>query len=267
MLNPKMNELWQAIHGGVFSLSFENSEGRISSGTAFKVGKYLVTNNHVVQVPSARRVVLRSVGHDAYQVRYEKRFGHLEFKQALVDGDPEQGWDYAVLRINDAVFEALPCLDLAQHDEVLIGESVAMFGYQFGQQHQSMHLGHVSSQYEKNGVHYLQLDASINQGNSGGPLISLNSGRVMGIVTRKATGLTEQFDELLKAFRDNIRLLEGIQQGGGFAIVGDIDPVKATLAIQVQMERIAKEIQRSSNVGIGYAYHIRKLRSSLALLE
>lgn len=262
-----MRKLWRTVQGSVFSLSFENAAGRISSGSAFKVGKYLVTNNHVIQVPSARKIILRSVGEDGYQTRYEKRFGHLEFKQSLVDGDPEAGWDYAVLHVNDPTFDALPPLLLTQDDEVQIGEPVALFGYQFGQNNQSMHLGHVASQYQKNGVHYLQLDASVNQGNSGGPLISLETGRVIGIVTRKATGLTEQFEELLKAFRENIRLLESLQEDGGFASIGGIDPVKATLAIQVQMERIAKEIQRSSNVGIGYAYHARKLREGLGFLE
>ena len=49
---------------------------------------------------------------------------------------------------------------------------------------------------KSNGVDIIQLDASVNSSNSGGPLIHPESGDVFGIITRKATGLTDMFDEL-----------------------------------------------------------------------
>jgi len=258
-----MHDLWRRCCASVFSITFENAEGRITSGTGFKVGDCLVTNNHVIQAPSAKRVVLRSVRQDGHTSAFELNFGHLEFRTALVDGEPEAGWDYAVLRIQNAAFEAAPSLQLSTVDQIDIGQQVALFGYQFEQPNLSMHLGYVSSQYHKAGVHYLQLDSSVNHGNSGGPLIDVASSSVLGIVTRKATGLTQQFEQLTLAIRQSIEVLQASQRSGARGIIAGVDPVAATIAVETQIERISREISRSANVGIGYAYHIKKIRESL----
>lgn len=258
-----MHDLWKRCQGSIFSLTFENADGRITSGTGFKVGEYLVTNNHVIQVPTARKIALRSVHVDAHTTAVNLLFGHLEFRTFLVVGDPEAAWDFAVLKIPSQEFLAAPSLDLVDGDEVNVGGQIAIFGYQFDQPHLSMHMGYLASQYQKSGVHYLQLDSSVNHGNSGGPLIDVRTGRVLGIVTRKATGLTQQFDALLQSFQQNIAQLQAMRRSGVQAIVAGLDPVAAMLATQTQMQRIAQEIGRSANVGIGYAYHVQKVRSSL----
>lgn len=261
-----MHQLWLRCQQSVFSLTFENAEGRISSGTGFKVGGFLVTNNHVVQVPTAKHIVLRSVAPDGHTTVYERRFGRREFSTLLVDGDPEESWDYAVLKIEDPSFAAIPSLDLVESSDIRIGDTVGLFGFQFEQPQLSMHMGYLSSQYYKAGVHYLQLDSSVNHGNSGGPLLDAQTGRVVGVVTRKATGLTGQFDELLQSFKQNITQLRALQSAGSFVTVGGIDPVAATVAMQSQMERIARELSRSANVGIGYAYHASKVRVAIGHL-
>lgn len=262
-----MHNLWLKAHRSVLSLTFENAEGRIASGTGFKVGNYLVTNNHVIQVSSARKIVLRGVLDDGYSNSLNLTFGHLEFKSMLVDGDPEGGWDFAILKIVHPDFNAIPALSLSESENITIGSQIALFGYQFEQPNLSMHIGYISSQYHKAGVHYLQLDSSVNHGNSGGPLIDADTGSVIGIVTRKATGLTQQFDDLMAAFRQNIVQLEALQRGPSRVTVAGINPVAAALTTQVQMERISKEISRSANVGIGYAYHIKKVKASLTNFE
>ena len=262
-----MHNLWQQCHASVFSLTFENAEGRISSGTGFKVNDLLVTNNHVIQIPGTRRIVLRSVLQDSHTKNVELSFEHCEFQNMLVDGDPETGWDYAVLKVPHPSFAAAPALRLDESEDLQVGTQIALFGFQFEQPNLSMHVGYVSSQFQRARVHYIQLDSSVNQGNSGGPLINCSSGRVIGMITRKATGLTQQFDELHKAIRQNIDLLQASQRSGARGIIGGVDPVAATMAIEVQMGRIAKEIARSANVGIGYAYHIKKVRDSIANLS
>lgn len=259
-----MHKLWLQTQSSVVSLTFRNCEGRISSGTGFKVGRFLVTNNHVMQVPGAKRILLRGVRPDGYTTAFELEIGHLQFGTMLRDGDPEGGWDYAVLEVPGPEFAALPSLPLDEAEDVNVGSAVALLGYQFDQPNQSMHMGYVSSQYERAGVHFVQLDCSVNQGNSGGPLVDPVTGRVIGIVTRKATGLTAGFDQLLKVTRDNIAALAAV--AGGQVYLAGIDPIAGMKASQAQMEQLALEMRRSANVGIGFAYQIRKVRESLWLL-
>jgi S1-C subfamily serine protease len=244
-------------------LTFENANGRITSGSGFKVGEFLVTNNHVIQVPSAKQILIRSVGGDGCSSALNISLGHLEFRALLVEGDPETAWDFAILRIPGPEFQALPSLEIADDDDFQIGDQIGIFGYQFEQAHLSMHMGCLASQFQRAGVHYLQLDSSVNHGNSGGPLVDVRTRKVRGIVTRKATGLTAQFESLMQSFQQNIAQLQAMQKSGVRAIVAGLDPVAAMLASQSQMQRISIEIGRSANVGIGYAYHIRKVRESL----
>lgn len=258
-----MRELWQHLHASVCSLTFENAQGRITSGTGFKVGEFLITNNHVIQVPSAERIVIRSVHSDGYSTALNISLSYQDFRTLLVEGDPVTAWDFAIIRVPHPEFSGLPSVEIADDSDFRVGDQISIFGYQFEQAHLSMHMGHLASEYHRAGVHYLQLDSSVNHGNSGGPMVDVRTGKVRGIVTRKATGLTEQFEALMQSFQQNIAQLRAMQQGGIQAFVAGLDPVAAMLATQGQMHRIAVEISRSANVGIGYAYHIDKVKESL----
>jgi hypothetical protein len=92
-----------------------------------------------------------------------------------------------------------------------------------------------------------------NHGNSGGPLIDTADGKVLGIVTRKATVLTKDFEDLDTVLQSNIKLLN--QSAGGVFLSG-VDSISATRMIQEQIRVICRNIGRSANVGIGYANHI-----------
>ena len=104
----------------------------------------------------------------------------------------------------------------------------------------------------------MQVDASVNQGNSGGPLINIETKQVVGIVTRKHTGLTEAFDELLKSYDGNIQVLERSLAMGGMSVCG-VNPMAVLILGQRQMKATAIELKRSANVGIGFAYELDKI--------
>ena len=123
-------------------------------------------------------------------------------------------------------------------------------------------MGYVSSIHELDGVRVLQIDGSVNGGNSGGPLLNLKDGRVVGIITRSVQGyIAEQFDELILALGKNIEFLNGI---GEVMQVGSFRATEIAIASQIAMREIAKNLRRSANVGIGYAYAIDYLRERIA---
>ncbi len=117
--------------------------------------------------------------------------------------------------------------------------------------------GILSSKYTKAEVKYLQVDSSVNQGNSGGLLINFANNEVIGIVTRKHTGLTKFFDEMINSFNSNIALLEKVK---GLISMSGIDLGDALVVSQRQMEITSQEIIRSANVGIGYAYELEQIQ-------
>jgi len=258
-------DVWLATHASVCFIKFFDPEKgvRLSSGSGFKVGSYLITNNHVLQVPSATGVLVQFVAQDGRTLVINKFFTMAEFRNRLLDGDSEVGWDYAIIDLDVPEFQHIPSLHLAEQDDQVIGTPIALLGFQLDQFNLSMHTGIIASKPEKqvvNGtVRYLQIDASVNQGNSGGPLIQVETGEVIGIITRKATGLTTYFEYLRTGLNDTLASHDAF---------GSIRFNNADFVLgQLQLRGLIDEIERSANVGIGYAYELEKVRHSLSLLD
>jgi serine protease Do len=139
-----------------------------SMGSGFIVDAtgIIVTNNHVVE------------GAETIQVHLQD--GTL-LKAELVGRDPKT--DIAVLRVKPNA--ALPTVAFGDSDQLRIGEWVMAIGNPFGLGG-SVSLGIVSARNRDINAgpydDFIQTDAAINKGNSGGPLFNLG-GNVVGINT------------------------------------------------------------------------------------
>ena len=139
----------------------------IGSGVIIDADKgYIVTNEHVIR--------------DAIELRISLNDG-TTYKATVVGEDRYS--DIALLEI-DA--EDLTALTLADSDETRVGDFVVAIGNPFRLQH-TVTSGIVSALGRQNldietVEDFIQTDASINQGNSGGPLINFY-GEVIGINT------------------------------------------------------------------------------------
>lgn len=145
-----------------------------------------------------------------------------------------------------------------------IGDKVCSLGYPFEHPHVTIHQGIISSIHDRGCAEMLKLDMSVNPSNSGGPLIDLSNGLVVGVVARKATGLSKIFDELLASYDHNINVFEQISAQGGISIMGQ-DPIRLMAMTQAQMKQVSLEVKRSANVGIGYAVWVEPLRDERSL--
>jgi len=161
-------------------IGLNQDAGGASSGTGFLIDKergWLLTNAHVAtRSPSTIRVSFRNSE-------------EIEAKRIHVD----PLIDLAVLVIptdkipSDAVEASLAC------DSVpAAGTSVLAYGHPWGMSYTASR-GIVAGLAWMYPSQFIQTDAVINSGNSGGPLISLNDGRVVGINT--ATYQPEEKDE------------------------------------------------------------------------
>lgn len=137
-----------------------------ASGFAVSEDGYILTNNHVVEDAESITVAFTD----------EK-----EYPAKLVGRDPNT--DVALLKI-DA--KAIPYLQLGNSGNLEIGEWVIAIGNPLGLQ-ASLTVGHVSAQRRNDlGIvcveEFIQTDAAINHGNSGGPLLNLDQ-EVIGMNT------------------------------------------------------------------------------------
>jgi serine protease Do len=152
------------IPGGGSGFIFDN-EGRI------------LTNHHVVR--DAEEIV----------VSFASPEGEVELEARLVGADPKT--DIAVIQV-DLPENGLTVVPLGNSDECRVGDWVMAIGTPFGQLQGTVTAGIISAKgrsdlnimgSDPGGYqNYIQTDASINFGNSGGPLVNMK-GEAIGINT------------------------------------------------------------------------------------
>ncbi|MBI4532059.1 MAG: trypsin-like peptidase domain-containing protein [Candidatus Latescibacteria bacterium] len=151
----------------------------IGSGVIVAPDGYIITNEHVIQ--SEKRHVREIV----VNLQDGRQF---EIKNIKQDVHAVPDLDIALLKIDGS---NLPYARLGNSDDVIIGEWAIAIGSPFGlfiREQPTVTVGVISAAHrdfktgEKMYRDMIQTDASINQGNSGGPLV-IGSGEVIGINT------------------------------------------------------------------------------------
>jgi len=149
-----------------FGTPQKRKSAALGSGFIIDAKGIVITNNHVIQ--DAEDIVVR-VG------------GDKEYKATIIGADPLS--DIAVLQI-DSKEKFIP-VKFGDSDKARIGDWVIAIGNPFGLGG-TVTSGIISARNRSIGLSryedYIQTDASINSGNSGGPLFDM-SGDVIGINT------------------------------------------------------------------------------------
>lgn len=251
-------DLVDSIQSSIVHIVYVKDKKKVGSGTGFILDGYLVTNNHVIQTPKDIHFLLRFYDSDPLNLSSGILFKNSDFMSFLKTGSEEDAYDFAVFEIPKLSERNLNHLKIGDPSKMRRGDDILFLGYPLEHNNLVAHRGMISSFYKSGAseTEMIQIDGSVNQSNSGGPLLDPSTGDVIGIISRKATGLSKMFEELNRVFDKNIKVMEGAK--ASISIDG-LDPVKALTAGQNQMKALCKEIQRSANVGIGYAISIKHL--------
>ncbi|MBB6460026.1 Do family serine endopeptidase [Flammeovirga kamogawensis] len=202
------------------------------SGVILSADGYIATNNHVID------------GADKIEVVLEDKH---TFKATLVGTDPTT--DLALLKVEYE--DALPYLNFGNSDEIKIGEWVLAVGNPY-ELTSTVTAGIVSAKARNIGIlrsktglsveSFIQTDAAVNPGNSGGALVDLN-GNLIGInsaiasKTGSFTGYSFAIpSELVKKVMDDLRNYGAVQR----ALIGvQIAEVNQEIADEADLDKIA----------------------------
>ncbi|MDO4481223.1 MAG: trypsin-like peptidase domain-containing protein [Bacillota bacterium] len=164
-------DIIQKVLPSVVGITTATASGAGSgSGIVFSEDGYIVTNQHVIK--------------DAISITATLSDG-TEHEAALVGQDERT--DLAVIKINA---NNLTAAEIGNSDELVQGETVLVIGNPLGETLSgSTTQGIVSAlgreiEVEGRIMHYLQTDAAVNPGNSGGPLVNA-AGLVVGVTSAK----------------------------------------------------------------------------------
>ncbi|MEW9855278.1 Do family serine endopeptidase [Novosphingobium sp. M1R2S20] len=170
--NPFAGTPFEGLFGGRGGASPQTREAQsLGSGFIISADGYIVTNNHVITAEGRGQVESITVTMP----------DGVDYSAKLVGKDPES--DLAVLKISAS--KPLPFVNFGDSRQARVGDWVIAIGNPFALGG-TVTAGIVSAVYRNTGAgsgaydRYIQTDASINRGNSGGPLFDMN-GQVIGI--------------------------------------------------------------------------------------
>jgi Do/DeqQ family serine protease len=161
--NPNSNDPWFRFF---FGEQGSEPQAGLGSGVIVSASGYILTNNHVVEGADEIEVVLN-----------DSRTGRAK----VIGTDPDT--DLAILKIE---LDKLPVIVLGNSDSAQVGDQVLAIGNPFGVG-QTVTSGIVSALGRNQlGINtfenFIQTDAAIHPGNSGGALVDTN-GNLLGINT------------------------------------------------------------------------------------
>lgn len=162
----QVNPLFRQFFPGLQDQERESKQEGMGSGVIVTADGYILTNNHVVEGADELKVSLSD---------------DREFIAKVIGTDPKT--DVAVIKIES---EKLPMVTLADSEKLRVGDIVFAVGNPLGVG-QTVTMGIVSAKgRNKVGIldggyeDFIQTDAAINMGNSGGALVDAK-GRLVGI--------------------------------------------------------------------------------------
>ena len=161
---PQMREWLERQFGGRAGPQAAQPRESLGSGFFISADGYLVTNNHVVD--GATEITIGTAGGDTYPAR-------------VIGLDPQT--DLALLKVDEEI--DFPFVTLEDQPHYRVGDWVVAVGNPFGLGGTAT-AGIISATGREIGNSnyndFLQIDAPINRGNSGGPTFSLD-GKVVGV--------------------------------------------------------------------------------------
>lgn len=155
--------------------SYDNNILLDKSGTGFIFSDegMILTNNHVIE------------GSEYVYVNYYN--GQYTLADII---EKDENIDLALLKAKYP--DDVKPLSLGIDEDIKIGKSIMVMGYPLGSKlgrEMTLTKGIISSirRNEQNELVWYQIDAAVNPGNSGGPLLDEQTGKVLGVITAKIT--------------------------------------------------------------------------------
>lgn len=225
------NPVFEFFFGNPYQNQEQQIQQAVGSGVIISSDGYIVTNNHVIESASTIKVTLND---------------NREFEAKLIGTDPST--DIALLKISDT---DLPTLAWGNSDNLKLGEWVLAVGNPFNLT-STVTAGIVSAKARGIGIigtqlpieSFIQTDAAVNPGNSGGALVN-TSGELVGINTAIAsrTGSYSGY-----SFAIPVSIVKKVV--GDLKQYGEVQRAILGVRIQNVNAELAKEFKLESAAGV-----------------
>ena len=209
------------------------------SGFHFQDEDTIITNAHVIE-----SALLNST--DIWAVTEQGEESRLE----LLTHSPSNKYDYAILRLKGEFSELRNTLE-PKPNKLERGVQICFAGFPHGINDLLVQEARVSGPEKE---HSFYIDGSVNGGNSGGPIIDADDGKIVGIVTERRYLTPINMDEVSRQIGG---LRQRLQQGlGGDMVMSGVSLTGVLELIAEALGRFEYIMEANANNGIGIGYRI-----------
>jgi hypothetical protein len=258
-------KIWNKCQNAVCGINFYSSKGiRFDSVTGFKYGRYLITDEMIYKIERVSEAQIVFMEEDGCTVKASVKISEKDLRQRMVKGIKENIPGFALIDIDFPQFDDIPSLQLNNSKKFKVGSPIAIIGHQMEHNNIAIKTGIVSSYCKLNGMKYMQFDAAMDRGNSGSPLIDVESGEVVGIVGQRLASLLDNYKRMIQIINNNLSLLK---EAEGKINMIDIDPIQVLIANQNQIKHIAQEFFKTASIVYGFALDISQISEYFDIAE
>jgi S1-C subfamily serine protease len=229
----------QRLANATFRIACGPSTG---TGFSFRSERIVITNAHVIRP---------ALGGVPFRIEAITEDGTKIPAKVLRYSD-ETNYDFAILELQQPLPAGRHILQPSTA-AIVRGAKIAFAGFPHGIHDLLVHEAIMSGPCAQIGFY---IDGSVNEGNSGGPIVSADTGEVVGIVTQRRflngaalQGMSKDVDRLAQQ-------LQKMRAGQGNLGLNGIDLDLLTGNVTEGLRALSAVITSNSNVGIGIGFKI-----------
>ncbi len=257
--------LWNIFSKSVCSFNFYSKKGiQFFRSSGFRYSDYIISDSCTDEIEKADYVQIDFPSDDPQKRSRSLRIPMNEFRNRISGEEKKCPAGILVLPIKPDEFRFVNSVSYSLQQPAEIGTPVAIFSYSHQINQLYMKTGMVSSYIRIKGEEFIFVESSIEQGNSGSPLVNANTGKVIGVMADCASSPCKKHKELKMIIDQNIRVLKNAT---GKWSGGNIDPAQVLRANQYMIKQLARDIYLSTQRNYGFAIPFGRISRYIRNLE
>ncbi|MCL2362446.1 MAG: serine protease [Defluviitaleaceae bacterium] len=221
------------------------------SGFHFIDEKTIITNYHVIE---------NHITNHAPVIAFTECKTEINLK--LIAHSDKKSYDFAIFEAVTPIPVGRTVLMPKISDSVDRGTEICFAGFPHGIDDLLVHKAYVSGPYNSVGFY---IDGSVNGGNSGGPIIDMFDGKVIGIVTQRRFLGGHALDNISNRAEDLSKYCQSLNKGSVSIMGIDFRQFAGVMAESFVIS--SKIVTANSNVGIGIGFHIKFVEDEIKKIK
>jgi len=217
------------------------SGSNIGSGFSFIRDDIIVTNHHVIE-PSQINPTIPILG---------RTENGIEVALELLKFSPKDQSDWAVLRIIGKLHSGRNVLTPDSSPNYERGQHIIFSGFPHGIPHLLTQEAQISGKIDDKKFY---INGIVNDGNSGGPIINAETGKIIGIVTQRRFVGNFQLQKTLNEIRQLQNHCKQLMQGTCGVVIMGINFADFANLISSSLDVVSQVITANANTGIGIGF-------------